>query len=84
MGDSDFVFVFNDESYANVNNCEKRAFIPIQKDAKTCITRKSLIILHGIGENGPLVQNNDNIWYLVDDLKWRKDTPHPKNERMAS
>ena len=82
-GDSDFVCIFTDESYVNVNHAEKHAFFPIGKEEKRNLTRKSgkgkrLIILHAIRDDGPLVEYDEETGYPTYDLEWRKDTPHQK------
>ena len=72
-GNSDVVFIFMDESYCNKNHVSKKAYLPTDgSDPK--IDRKTgkghrLIILHGIGEYGPLVEVDLTTGLPIDDLQ---------------
>ena len=74
------VFVFTDESYIHQLHTAKFSYLSKEErtdgsDRKTGKGRR-LIILHAITPDGPLCERDDN-GYPVDDLVWKKDTPHP-------
>ena len=35
-------------------------------------------MLHNIREDGPLVEMDDVTGNSIDDLEWKRDTPHPQ------
>ena len=79
----EYVFIFTDESYVNINHASKFGFVPCDKQKDCNLKRKSgkgrrLIILHAIGEEGPLVDYDDNSSMPIDELSWNRDTPHSK------
>ena len=60
-----YIFVFMDESYINVNHRTKYSFLPDDKEQDSKLTRKSskgkrLIILHTITKDGPLVELDED------------------------
>lgn len=80
-GDSKYVFIFTDESYVNINHTAKNAYGKAgQSMKKKTGKRKRLIILHDIGEDGPLMDRDENN-VPIDDLEWPGDTPHPEVRR---
>ena len=83
-GDSDYVYVFTDESYVNLNHSPKNLYLPDdESDGK--ISKKSgkgkrLIIFHAITVDGPLVDIDPATGKHADDLEWNRDTCHPKQK----
>ena len=72
-GDNNYVLIFTDDSYISINHSYKNTFQ--SKNNKTSnIRRKSgkwrrLNILHTIGEDGPLVMNDDMTGIPIDELQ---------------
>ena len=79
--DSEYVYVFMDESYVNIGHGNSKSYMSSDKDKQATVRKKSgkgkrLIILHAITVDGPLAEQDENGIY-VNDLQWRGDTPHP-------
>ena len=86
-GSSDYVWVFTDESYVNLNHSSKNSYSPKDPNEATIHKKsgkgKRLIILHAITEDGLLVEIDPTTGRPVDDLEWNKDTCHPKKRRFV-
>ena len=83
MPECEYIFIFIDESYVNINHAYHNAFIPQDKAKDSGIKRKSgkgrrLIILHAIGEDGPLTEYDEETGRPIAELSLNRDTPHPK------
>jgi hypothetical protein len=77
-GDSDFVYVFTDESYVHQGHAMDHTYLPKDDKAierKTSKVRRP-IILHAITTDGPLRATEENR-KPIDDLLWKGDTCHP-------
>ena len=80
---SDYVFVFTDETYIHKTHAGKFSYFRSNEDST--INRSSskgerLIILHAITDTEPLCEREEN-GFPISDLRWNGDTPHSENRR---
>ena len=76
--DSDYVFVFTDESYIHKGHGKKMTYM---REGGPDVNRKSskgerLVIMHAISQEKILVHYDNNNMPITD-TKWTEDTPHP-------